>query len=63
VIFDDHHLGTSMPSGRHPPHQLVARQAKLGSAGLYLYANGIPTPILTACMMFCWLKIILVTFA
>jgi len=23
VIFDDHHLGTSMPSGGHPPHQLV----------------------------------------
>jgi hypothetical protein len=24
VIFDDHHSGTSMPSGGHPPHQLVA---------------------------------------
>src|SRR5437588_12536727 len=24
VIFDDHHLGTSMPSGGHPPHQLAA---------------------------------------
>jgi hypothetical protein len=23
VIFDDHHLGTSMPSGGHPPHQLA----------------------------------------
>jgi hypothetical protein len=22
VIFDDHHFGTSMPSGGHPPHQL-----------------------------------------
>ena len=21
VIFDDHHLGTSMPPGSHPPHQ------------------------------------------
>ena len=21
VIFDDHHFGTSMPSGGHPPHQ------------------------------------------
>jgi hypothetical protein len=25
VIFDDHHPGTSMPSGGHPPHQLAAR--------------------------------------
>jgi hypothetical protein len=24
VIFDDHHPGTSMPSGGHPPHQLAA---------------------------------------
>ena len=24
VIFDDHHFGTSMPSGGHPPHQLAA---------------------------------------
>src|SRR5258708_16895003 len=24
VIFDDHHLGTSMPPGSHPPHQLAA---------------------------------------
>src|SRR5260221_14160187 len=24
VIFDDHHLGTSMPSGGHPPHQLAS---------------------------------------
>jgi hypothetical protein len=24
VIFDDHHLGTSMPSGGHPPHQLTS---------------------------------------
>src|SRR5712664_3211404 len=24
VIFDDHHLGTSMPSEGHPPHQLAA---------------------------------------
>jgi hypothetical protein len=24
VIFDDHHPGTSMPSGDHPPHQLAA---------------------------------------
>jgi hypothetical protein len=23
VIFDDHHFGTSMPSGGHPPHQLA----------------------------------------
>jgi hypothetical protein len=23
-IFDDHHLGTSMPLGGHPPHQLAA---------------------------------------
>src|SRR3978361_2212601 len=23
VIFDDHHSGTSMPSGSHPPHQLA----------------------------------------
>src|SRR5450759_4759787 len=24
VIFDDHHFGTQMPSGGHPPHQLAA---------------------------------------
>jgi hypothetical protein len=24
VIFDDHHLGTSMPLGGHPPQQLAA---------------------------------------
>ena len=24
MIFDDHHFGTSMPSGGHPPHQLAA---------------------------------------
>jgi hypothetical protein len=23
VIFDDHHPGTSMPSGGYPPHQLA----------------------------------------
>jgi len=27
VIFDDHHFGTSMPLGGHPPHQLAARSA------------------------------------
>src|SRR6185437_4741491 len=31
VIFDDHHLGTSMPSGGHPPHQLAAYFGRLGS--------------------------------
>ncbi|MGA8901228.1 hypothetical protein, partial [Bradyrhizobium sp.] len=31
VIFDDHHLGTSMPSGGHPRHQLAAYFGRLGS--------------------------------
>ena len=36
VIFDDHHLGTSMPSGGHPPHQLAILPFKT-----FLAARGI----------------------
>src|SRR5436189_3059883 len=39
VIFDDHHLGTSMPSGGHPPHQLAESSLSFsgsrGFKGLY----------------------------
>ena len=31
VIFDDHHPGTSMPSGGHPPHQLAALSFSSGA--------------------------------
>ena len=33
VIFDDHHPGTSMPSGGHPPHQLAASSFSSGAFG------------------------------
>src|ERR1700704_804872 len=32
VIFDDHHLGTSMPPGGHPPHQLAASSFRFSAA-------------------------------
>src|ERR1700730_17735417 len=32
VIFDDHHFGTSMPGGGHPPHQLAVRPKETAPA-------------------------------
>src|SRR6202140_69929 len=34
VISNDHHPGTSMPSGGHPPHQLVASFTTRPSLGM-----------------------------
>ena len=35
MIFDDHRLGTSMPLGSHPPHQLAASHRGAGPKALH----------------------------
>ena len=32
MLFDSHHLGTTMPRGGHPPHQIQALDAPAGPA-------------------------------